>query len=77
MLARRINNKGNICYKHYLIRNLFEDNTESKCKYLRRYSSVDFNDYLEEINNMIIIKQSDGINVRRPKYAYEGVNIED
>ena len=73
MLARRINNKSNICYKHYLIRNLFEDNTESKCKYLRRYSSDDFNDYLEEINNMIIIKQSDGINVRRPEYDYECV----
>ena len=66
-----INNKGNICYKHYLIRNLFEDNIESKCKYLRRYSPVDFNDYLEEINNMIILKQSDGINVRGPKYDYE------
>lgn len=53
MLARGINNKGNICYKHYLIRNLFEDNTESKCKYLRRYELwYALHYYLEKLENM-------------------------
>ena len=63
--------KGRICYKYYLIRNLFEDNIESKCKYIRRYASDDFSNYLEEINNIVIFKQSDVIDMHRPRYDYE------
>lgn len=66
------NIKCRITYKEYLIWNSFEDNTESKCKYLRRYSPNDFNNYLEEINNTVMINQSDRINGCRPKYNYGG-----
>lgn len=59
-------------YESYLVWNLFEDNVESMCKYLRRYYPRDFNNYLGYINNTVLIKQSDKINVCRAKYNHEG-----
>lgn len=38
-------------YERYLEWNLFEDNVESMCKYLRRYYPRDLPEYLGYINN--------------------------
>ena len=63
--------EGRIPYEKYLKRNSFEDNDESKLKYLRRYNQYEFNKCLEIIGNQNIVKQSDKKDVQRPKYNYE------
>ena len=60
-----------ISYKEYLRRNLFKNNDELKCKYLRRYNQKEFNNYLEDINNIVMVKQFDKKDVCQPKYDYE------
>ena len=63
--------EGRIPYEKYLKVNLFEDNVESKLKYLRRYKISKFDVGLEFISNQDIIKLSDKKDVHQPKYDYE------
>lgn len=60
--------KFKVTYDEYLKVNSFKDNIESKLKYLRRYSPVEFNKYHKD--NMSIVKQSDKKDVQRPKYKF-------
>lgn len=62
--------EGRISYDEYLKENSFEDNDESKLKYLRRYNQYEFNKCLEIIGNQNIIKQSDKKDVHQPKYSF-------
>lgn len=62
--------EGRIPYEKYLKVNSFEDNVESKLKYLRRYKISKFDVGLEWISNHDIIKQSDKKDVHQPKYNF-------
>ena len=62
--------EGRIPYEKYLKENNFEDNDESKLKYLRRYNQYEFNKCLEIIGNQNIVKQSDKKDVHQPKYNF-------
>ena len=62
--------EGRISYEKYLQMNSFEDNDESKLKYMRRYNQYGFNKCLEDGNNVDIIKQSDKKQVHQPKYNF-------